>query len=416
MDMRFFGNTDRGCKRPANEDYFQLFDLMNLVVVCDGMGGHDSGDVASKMVAETVVDAFHRMTEKHMRMLSRHIREGIPQVVQRLYFCAQLANARLMQASQQSGAPKGMGTTLLAAHFYRKNIIVINVGDSRCYRIRDGNMECLTKDHSYAQSLYDQGDINREEFENFNQKNVIMRAIGMSPSIKMDMYVDTVDEGDIFLFCTDGLWGKVKQERILTRIRKSVGALEQIPNLLIQDAIREGGDDNITVVIAKNEKSGNQYNAIPPEKFTLSVTSPNEEKLVQSVLTKLFEPKRGRKWLLAVALFLLLLAAVGYLQFHREAQQAKKQESLMENESKKQTMPDSYKVYFMTNEPKWKTGTVSVDGADCGTLGELGNGHLFQTGKHRLELRVDAMVVYRGEFECLVDPTGQKNLVDIRSR
>lgn len=413
MDVQFFGSTDVGCKRKLNEDFFKISHLIKLTVVCDGMGGHESGDVASRIVAETMTDVFSRMTERQLQILSESLSKDIPSIAQRLYFSAQLANTRLIKTVKESNVKKGMGTTLVAVHFFLGNAIVLHVGDSRCYRIRNGVMNCLTRDHSLVRSLIEQGEMTEEEFDGFDQKNVITQALGMSRTIRMDLLVDKVEDNDVFLLCSDGLWGKVPDDRILERVNSYFDHLGELPAKLIQDAKNAGGDDNITVVVAKCDRIGTTQKPLLPYKDTLSMVSVIEEKQYRSVLRELFKRKLRLLWIIAlIGTILFLIAVVSFFNLGPS-----KQEQRIENPIMKPERKPRQRVYFIPAEdPLWNSGMIFVDGMYCGTLVELGNGHFFELGKHYYKLKLGSAVVDSGEFECVLDPTGQRNLVHIGSR
>jgi len=419
MNILFFGNTDVGCKRECNEDYFKISESMRMAIVCDGMGGHESGDVASRLVAETIMDVYPRLTEKQMQILSEDSQKDIPVTAERLYISAQLTNYSLQKYIEEHKIKKGMGTTLVAVHFFKGNAFILNVGDSRCYRFQNGKLVCLTKDHSFAQALYDEGSIDEAQLENYDQKNVITRAFGMDDKLKVDVRIEKVEENDVFLLCSDGLWGKVADNRLSDRIKNNLDSIDELPDALIRDAINEGGDDNITVVIAKSLPTGAVQEEIVPCEFTLTVSSPDVEKYYRSVLSELFNGKWSIRRLFFLIPIILILGIGGYYIRHFFRQDTGALEPFLPpplEEEKKQKQW----VHFLLddgNNTALKMGQVIVDSIPCGILSELERkGRLFEIGHHKFLIRIDSMTVYSGEFECVIDPLGTDNLVNINTK
>jgi PPM family protein phosphatase len=413
MEFQFVGRTDVGCKRPNNEDFFTVSEMFNLAIVCDGMGGHEGGDVASRTIAETMVESFHRMTDDQMRMFSRFVDPEFPAILKRLYFSARLANLRLLRKSDESGALKGMGTTLVAAAFFRGNSVLVNVGDSRCYRIRDEEIRQLTTDHSYVQSLYAQGDISEEQKENFKKKNILTRALGMSETIKLDVSVEPVRKGDLFLLCTDGLWGKVPDARILEVVLKSQGRIEEAADRLVQDAIERGGDDNITVVLARCRSLEEPLETFPPLHATLEPAA-EEVRTYQSALPAVFAKRRRVLAFLAAGLVILSGAAWGVwksVSDDRSAGSVPPAPKAVQSAARPRQM-----VYFTeVEDPRIAGAVLIVDGKEVGTLDRIGEGRSFEIGPHEYALKLDSQIVRQGRFECVPGQNDPSNLVDLNA-
>jgi len=422
MDFLFAGKTDIGSKRQCNEDYYKISESMRLAVLCDGMGGHECGDVASRLVVDTLMDVFSRLTEKQMEVLSDDNLKDIPVTAKRLYLSAQLTNHYLLQYIEAHRIKKGMGTTLVAVHFFKGFAFILHVGDSRCYRFRDGKLECLTKDHSYAQALYDEGSIDEAQLQNFDQKNIITRAFGMSDQLKMDIKIEKIQEGDVFLLCSDGLWGQVSDDRLLERMSTHNNRLEVLAAQLIQDAIDGGGDDNITVTISKNVSIGHIREDIIPCEFSMSVFLPNAEKDIQSVMSELFTKKRSLNFPLFFIAIVVLLGTGAYFLL-KSPQQGPEEvlEFQSDNPDGPQVRKQTQKIMFLLDleeDQTWrKLGQVYVDSVYCGMLSELeNNGRLFEIGHHTFQIKVDSVFVYTGEFDCKIDPVGREYIVDIKTQ
>lgn len=418
MNVLFFGNTNVGCKRECNEDYFKISESMRMAIVCDGMGGHESGDVASRLVAETIMDVYPRLSDKQMQKLSEDYQKDIPVTAKKLYLSAQLTNYFLQKYIKEHKIKKGMGTTLVAVQFFKGYALILHVGDSRCYRFRNGKLVCLTKDHSFAQALYDEGSIDEAQLEGYEQKNIITRAFGMDEQLKVDLKIEKVEENDIFLLCSDGLWGKVADNLLADRIRNNLDNMEELPDVLIRDAINEGGDDNVTAVVAKSVPTGAVQEEMIPCELTLTVSSPDVESRYQSVLNELFNGKWTIRRLFFLIIIVLILGIGGYFIRYFFRQDSGALEPFLQPPLEAEQKQKQW-VHFLLDDgdnTALKMGQVIVDSIPCGTLAELEQGRLFEIGHHKFLIKIDSITVYSGEFECVIDPLGTDNLVNINTK
>lgn len=244
------GSTNVGMKRTHNEDRYAVVDEDHLYVVADGMGGHASGEVASAMAIDTLRDFFRstsadvEATWPYKMDKSRGYEEN------RLITGIKLANLRIFQAAQLNAQLRGMGTTLVAILVVNDGVLIGHVGDSRVYRLRAGELRQLTEDHSLLNDYIKMKRLSADEIANFPHKNVIVRALGMKEHIKVDTSLDKPQTGDVYLLCSDGLSGPVTDEEI-QEITAATTDLKSGCNELIERANRNGGPDNITVVLAK---------------------------------------------------------------------------------------------------------------------------------------------------------------------
>jgi serine/threonine protein phosphatase PrpC len=230
-----FHKSDTGRQRRSNED--REFARAPLFAVADGMGGARAGEVASKIVVET-------------------LEEGLPDGgsnEERLAAAVREANARIHELAQSDADRAGMGTTLTAALVGEDAVSVAHVGDSRAYRFRDGELERLTTDHSLVGELVRRGRLTEEEAEEHPQKSVITRALGPEAAVEVDTRTYPARPGDVFLLCSDGLTGMVPEDRI-AEILASAGSLREAGQALIREANENGGRDNITVVLIRLEE------------------------------------------------------------------------------------------------------------------------------------------------------------------
>lgn len=244
------GQTDVGRKRTHNEDNFAIMPEFGLYVVADGMGGHASGEIASGMAVETLREFFDATGADPERTWPYKMDRSRGYEENRLITGIKLCNLRIYEAAQRNPRQRGMGTTLVSLFAVEDGIYVAHVGDSRVYRVRDGQMDQLTEDHSLLNDYKKMKRLSEEEERNFPHKNVIVRALGMKDTVKVDTRLEEPRAGDMMLLCTDGLCGPVSDEEIL-EIIKSNQDLPATVSQLIASANASGGPDNITCVIAR---------------------------------------------------------------------------------------------------------------------------------------------------------------------
>jgi len=244
------GQTDVGRKRNHNEDNFAILAEFGLYVVADGMGGHASGEVASKMAVDTLQEFFAATADDPERTWPYKMDRSRGYEENRLITGIKLCNLRIYESSQRNVRQRGMGTTLVALFAVEDGIYVAHVGDSRVYRIRDEKLEQMTEDHSLLNDYKKMKHLTEEEIANFPHKNVIVRALGMKDTVKVDTRFESPRAGDTMVLCTDGLCGPVSDEDIL-KITLESPDLSTAASRLIDAANGNGGPDNITCVLAR---------------------------------------------------------------------------------------------------------------------------------------------------------------------
>lgn len=231
------GKTHVGKVRKNNEDYYYI-DGKGLSVLADGMGGHLAGDVASKSAVDYIRNNFYNIAK--VDDLTVHLRTMVESVNEHIYL--------LSNSSEQY---KDMGTTLIVAYVdENKKMFYAHVGDSRLYLYRHGNLRRFTQDHSLVEELLSKGAITEYEARLHPQKNIITRAIGIHNQVQVDVGCEQLELGDMFLICTDGLSNMI-DDRQLENMLKHGEALDSLADCLINEANKNGGSDNITVVIGK---------------------------------------------------------------------------------------------------------------------------------------------------------------------
>lgn len=248
------GRTDVGRQRGHNEDAFLVEPGLDLFVVCDGMGGNNAGEVASAL-ATTSIHNFFRATEDGPVPGERFKEDqGLSEAARRLVMGVRKANADVFEISSTRVEHKGMGSTIVALSVSRDTgaIQVAHVGDSRCYRIREGRLEQLTRDHSLiGDALAWNPNLSEQELSML-PRNIISRALGLKQMVEVDIRSERALAGDIYLLCSDGLSGMVKDAQIL-EIFLLTNDLEEVCESLIALANDAGGNDNITAVAVRVE-------------------------------------------------------------------------------------------------------------------------------------------------------------------
>ena len=232
------GMTDTGRVRPHNEDSFscRAFDAWSLFVVADGMGGHDAGEVASKIAVDTVCKKIEERIKR-----SNDLTSLVQSVVQE-------ANSAVKQEGESKGS--NMGTTLSLALVSGETAYIANVGDSRVYWIENGSITQITEDHSLVAKLMAVGKLTKEEARGHPKSNLLYRTIGTDPTIKVDTFQVTLSKGGGLLLCTDGLWGEVDDESIY-RVFGAEKDARSTGVTLVKMANENGGKDNITAVAVR---------------------------------------------------------------------------------------------------------------------------------------------------------------------
>lgn len=238
--MRIGAMTDIGRYRKLNEDSYFIYRNELLVggMVADGMGGHNAGEVASKMAAELIKSGIMDGFYPDMDYVE------FSELVRRVF---QEVNEEIYRMSKVSRNTTGMGTTATAAFVYKGKLITANVGDSRVYRVKDGEIKQLTKDHSYVEELLEMGEISPELAKNHPQKNYITRALGTEAFVKSDILINDYD-GEIIVICSDGLTNMLADNQIADIVTENED-FENAAKALVKLANQKGGADNITCVV-----------------------------------------------------------------------------------------------------------------------------------------------------------------------
>ncbi len=242
--IKAYAKSDIGKVREINQDYFSISDSLDsiqLFILADGMGGYNGGEIASQLAvksAKSYIENNFKDTPKDRQS-----------IIQLLGSSMEYANMVVYEKSKEDKKFEGMGTTLEICLIHNSKVYIGHIGDSSIYRIRKEFTRKLTQDHSYVQKLVKEGTITQEQAIHHPQKNMLMKALGCNAFVEPDVMVKGFLKDDILVMCTDGLTNLVNQEDIFREAKKNI---EWAPKELIDIANKNGGYDNITVVIIKN--------------------------------------------------------------------------------------------------------------------------------------------------------------------
>lgn len=256
MHLEAWARTDVGRKRAHNEDNFHMDPEVGLYMVCDGMGGHAAGEVASAKAVEVVraeVGRSRALLDEFARKDTPQTREKVIGLVER---AVQKACADIHEMAARDAGKNGMGTTLIMLLMVGGKGIMGHVGDSRLYMVRAGQVHQMSEDHSYVSEMVKRGKMTKDEAKKSPYGNVITRAVGIQASVQVDTLLFDVLPGDTFLLCTDGLHGYVEESAEIGRLLADVG--ERTPETLVDLANARGGKDNITAVVLHAATAGDR--------------------------------------------------------------------------------------------------------------------------------------------------------------
>ncbi len=226
------GLSDAGRVREHNEDAIAWDAEQGWAVLADGMGGHLAGEVASAIAVETISGELKRAVGA--RVLQRAVEQ---------------ANAAIHQQAMAEPRLHTMGTTVVAVSLQEGRLDCAHVGDSRLYRLRNGELHQLTRDHSLVQELVDEGMMDVEQARTSGQKNVITRALGLESTVEIELSTDLTRSNDCYLLCSDGLSDRLRDEQIATLLAGEV--LPEVARALVDEANEHGGEDNISVIVIR---------------------------------------------------------------------------------------------------------------------------------------------------------------------
>jgi protein phosphatase len=242
--LEYAWRTDTGRVRIHNEDAVSVYTDIGLVLVADGIGGASAGEVASHLAIQTVNERFDR---------GRPLPRDREDALQRTEEAVEAANQVIWDSAQMTPRYAGMGTTLVVGYTQAEWLVYAHVGDSRLYRLRDGELDQLTRDHSLIQEVVDQGFFpTLEDAERYGiNSNILTRGLGTANPVLVDCGSTDLCQGDLYLFCTDGLTGMVTDDGIRRMLQEGGSDLDRLARSLVDLACEGGGLDNITVALMR---------------------------------------------------------------------------------------------------------------------------------------------------------------------
>ena len=242
--VEFAQLSDIGRRRSINEDSVGAFVPPNpqllkdkgiLLVVADGMGGHDAGEIASQTAVQTAINVYYNSPSLDP--------------VENLRSCVDAANTAINESAEEADSKSGMGTTMIVAVLKQNRLYLANVGDSRAYLVRNGIPEQISEDHSWVQEQIRAGKLSQEDLLTHPRRNLITRALGLYPDVEIDLFQRSVHEDDVIVLCTDGLWGQVNGDEIAETVINRPA--KEAARVLVDTANERGGPDNISVTILR---------------------------------------------------------------------------------------------------------------------------------------------------------------------
>ena len=254
MSTAYSGKSDTGLRRSRNEDCFIADPELGLYVICDGMGGVNAGDVASRMAIDSILAHVKAADYDSAVPLLGPVDSNLTPTTNRLASAIRAANEAVHTASLTDTKLEGMGTTVVAARLSNQGLSIAHVGDSRLYLVRDGVVQLLTIDHSWVAEQVAQGNLTEEEAERSSRRNIVTRALGVESSVEVDLAEIPMFNDDQVLLCSDGLTRGVGSREILETLNLEID-LHRKTQHLITLANRAGGHDNITVLLIEIQQA-----------------------------------------------------------------------------------------------------------------------------------------------------------------
>ncbi len=252
FEIEAWGATDVGLKRRLNEDVYSLDHEAGVYLVADGMGGHAAGEVASRVASDEIVRNFRNDRQGSDETWPEHWDPDHSAMANKIVDAIVAGHHRVTTVMNNDAELKGMGTTVVVAahHFGDNKVIICHVGDSRAYRYRDGVLQLLTRDHSWVHEQVAAGFLTEDAARTHPLKNVVTQALGGSSEPSVDVLETLIEDGDLYLLCSDGLNSMLTDDEI-TSLLEQGGSLEEVCKRLIDAANARGGNDNISVVLLK---------------------------------------------------------------------------------------------------------------------------------------------------------------------
>lgn len=286
------GKSDKGLVRTGNEDYLHIDEPNNVVAVCDGMGGHNAGEVASMTASVILEQVFNSYKKEISEAGELGVGKRLPENSDLLLKAVRLANHAIVYKAETNREYAGMGTTIVGVTFDDDLMSVIHVGDSRAYKVEPSKLIPLTTDHSWVAEIQKTQNLTEEEASEVVGKNIITRALGVKETVEVDCHLRRVKKGDKFLLCSDGLCGYADDDEIFETIR-GIDDNDKIVNDLIQMANDRGGADNVTIAVVEID-SVKKSNLPEIDVFTLPEETEELSASQQSWVEKILDESKKK--------------------------------------------------------------------------------------------------------------------------
>jgi len=257
LKISIHGISDVGMSREHNEDSISWDNDLGLVMLADGMGGHNAGEVASEMAVTSIRDALLDVLTPEM------IATGVIKCPDAVRESVVYANEEIYEQAQTRIDCAGMGTTIVLSLFHENHITFANVGDSRIYRFRQGELKQITQDHSLVQEMVDNGYLSEDEAMISTSRNLITRALGISPEVEVDVETEELEEDDIFLLCSDGLTDMVSDADVQQTLIECASDMDHCLKQLVSKANEAGGNDNVSIILITLHESFSDDRGLP---------------------------------------------------------------------------------------------------------------------------------------------------------
>ena len=287
------GLSDVGVVRQYNEDNYRILFEEGVALVCDGMGGHKGGALASDIAVKTIAEVYQSPSDELSERIASDVESAYRKKFAKAVSAIRLANRHIYILAAQNAKFKNMGTTAVLVGFEEGHAVIANVGDSRLYRLRERELQQLTEDHSWVNELIADREIRKEDARHFERKNVITRALGMTSSVKIDLRIEPIQIGDLFLLCTDGLSNALNDDLIQAVVSNYQDDIKTAARQLVDLAKKADGSDNITVALIKVVDAGNPTNCYEP--FCLKLDAENAR--ISTLENKILKKQLGKSTL-----------------------------------------------------------------------------------------------------------------------
>jgi len=250
MELEYGARSDTGCVRENNEDSYGASSEMQLFVLSDGMGGLECGEVASRIAVDTILEHCRRADSNPSLPLTGGRIHDVSDATNRLTSAVRVANSAVHSAAQGSAQGRAMGATVVAVRFVGERMSLVHVGDSRAYRLRGDDFEQLTRDHSFVAEQMRQGRMTVQQAGSSRLQNVLVRALGIDPSVEVDVSEELVLDTDTILLCSDGVTRELSDAQI-TAVLQETEEVQEAADRVVELAKQAGGGDNITVIVVR---------------------------------------------------------------------------------------------------------------------------------------------------------------------